>query len=348
MKSTSLILNRLGNQQLIGGDRHNVQDLVQSLGVIQAQDYAGAKWALGLRTGIDDIGADGALAEGSIIRTHVLRPTWHFVAPQDIKWMLRLSAPRVNQACAYNYKRMDLDSKIFNKCNAIFEKVLANGRQLDRLEIAEVLAGNSVATDDLRLVHILIRAEIDGIICSGGRKGKQFTYTLLDERLKGIKQLAPAEPLAELALRYFISHGPATLQDYTWWSGLKASDAKIGLEMVKEKLVTEVIDGQEYWMGNTEVSTTNVPEIILLPAFDEYTVAYKDRSHILAPEHTHQARNGISSPVVLLNGIIAGTWQRTIKKTNVEMTVNMFVELNKSDNAALEKAIGKYKKFLIG
>ena len=225
-----LVRERLRNQSLAVSRLRTPGEVVAWLGAAQAQDYAGAKWALGLRAkGLTDAAVEQAFDEGAILRTHILRPTWHFVAPADIRWMLALSAPRVHAVNAYAYRTFELDAAVLARSRAALERALAGGRQLTRLELAKVLQRAGVQADGPRLAHVMMHAELDAVICSGARRGKQFTYALLEERAPRAKVLPRDEALAELTRRYFASHGPATLRDYVWWSGLTARDARAGM-----------------------------------------------------------------------------------------------------------------------
>ncbi len=235
MPNLDIAHQRLHNQMISQRTLTQPADVVQALGAVQAQDYEGAKWAVAQRTkDLTDAAFEQAFTAGAILRTHVLRPTWHFVTPTDIRWMLALTAQRVHAALNYHNRKLALDNALFAQSNAVLIKALQSGQQLTRTELGAFLQQADIATDDLlRLGHILIHAELEGIVCSGARRGKQFTYALLDERAPQAKTLARDEALAELAKRYFTSHGPATLKDYVWWSGLTVADAKAGIEMVK-------------------------------------------------------------------------------------------------------------------
>src|SRR6185503_5208433 len=235
---------RLANQKLSTSTFKSPAEVVSWLGAVQAQDYAGAKWAVALRApGLTDSDIEQAFTDGKILRTHVMRPTWHFVLPEDIRWMLELTAPRVLAAIAYMDRQLGLDKAIIKRSNAILAKALQGGNQLTRAELGSILQRSRVNTDDLRLGHLLSHAEVDGIICSGGRRGKQFTYALIDERAPRARTLKRDEALAELTRRYFVSHGPATVQDFVWWSGLTTADARNGLEMNKSRLIQETANG---------------------------------------------------------------------------------------------------------
>ncbi len=298
-------------------------DVVRWLGAVQAQDYAAAKWAVAQRTkGITDSAVDQAFAEGEILRTHVMRPTWHFVAPEDIRWLLALTAPRVHATNAYQYRRLELDKTTFKQRNAALTKALRGGQQLTRAELASVLQQAGIAASDLlRVTYLILGAELDGILCSGPRRGKQFTYALLDERVPTAKTLSRAEALAEFTRRYFTSHGPASEEDFTWWSGLTHADVRSGIEMVRQQLGHDVVNGRTYWLA-ASMTTAKVSRqaAYFLPNYDEYIIGYTDRSAIFNSSHVDKldARsNPLFQHTIVINGQVAGTWKRTLKKDAV-------------------------------
>ncbi len=197
--------------------------------------------------GVTDADVDRAFDDGRILRTHFLRPTWHFVAPADIRWMLALSGPRVNATNAHYYRKVGLDDRTLARCLTAVERALEGGRSLTRQELRSVLQKAGLQSAGMRLAYVMMRAELDGVVCSGPRRGKQFTYALLDERVPRSSSLDRDEALAALARRYFSSHGPATLRDYVWWSGLTARDARAGIEMAKPALVQDNLNDLTYW-----------------------------------------------------------------------------------------------------
>jgi hypothetical protein len=347
MTNLDIAQQRIFNQHIASQTLKEPHEIVSWMGAVQAQDYAGAKWAIGLRLqNITDAAVDQAMADGSIIRTHVLRPTWHFITPADARWMIELTAPRINAFSASRFRQLQLDSIVFKRSNDALAKALQGGKQLNREQVMSVLNEAGVATDDLRFIHLLMRAELDKVICSGGRQGKQFTYALFDDRVPN-NTLPKVEALAELARRYFISHGPATLQDLTWWSGLAAVDTKIGLEIVKPELAMVMVDGREYWMSQNELITNNkAPIAHLLPAFDEFAVAYKDRTATVNPKYLEQARYVIFDPSIVVNNQVVGTWKRTVNKKEIDITLNLFGKLNKIQIKAVEAAKKRYCKFM--
>lgn len=348
MVNLHIAYQRLHNQHITQPTSTRPADIVRSLGPIQAQDYAGAKWGLGLRAQhATDDAIEQAFADGAILRTHLMRPTWHFVAPADIRWILALTAPRVNTLSGYYYRLSELDDALFLRSNAVLEKALQGGKQLMRSEIQLILEQAGIATNDMRLTHILMRAELDMVICSGARRGKQFTYALLAERVPEVPMLEKDEALAELARRYFTSRGPATIEDFVWWSGLTTTDARAGLEMIRSALLHEVIEGKTYWLASsTPPATDTVPIAYLLPSYDEYTIAYKDRSAVLAAGDAIQTRNGIFSPIIVVDGCIVGTWKRTIKKDAVLIETMLFSPNDERRARAISAALDRYSAFL--
>jgi len=234
MTNSDLLFSRLHNQRLSSTGFEKPVDVVRWLGAVQAQDFNAAKWALALRMRqATDAIVEETFNKGEILRTHVMRPTWHFVAPEDIRWLLQLTAPRVNLRAGPNYRKFELDTAVFKRSNKIFAKALEGGKHLTRPALKSMLDADGIdVTDPVRLAHVLLRAELDGVICSGPRIGKQFTYALLEERAPASKILDRDEALVELTQRYFRSHGPATLQDFVWWSGLTVEDARRGMAQV--------------------------------------------------------------------------------------------------------------------
>jgi hypothetical protein len=318
---------------------------------VQAQDYAAAKWAVGLRMKDgSDAALDRSLADGTIIRTHVMRPTWHFVTPADIRWMLDFTAPRVKAVLSYNSRKLGLDASLYKRCGSALAKALQGGKQLTRLELVAILKQRGIKTNNLGFIHILLHAELDAIICSSGRRGRQFTYALLEERVPHVQKLDRDEALAELTRRYFASHGPATVQDYAWWSGLTIADAKSGIELLKPRIKNEVVDGQTYWYAASMPPVKDNPHTAwLLPAFDEYMVGYTDRTVIIDPQHSKKlegAAGALLNNSLVIDGRIVGTWKRTLKKYAVAIELKLLTSLNNAQTRALDTAIDRYAKFL--
>ncbi len=353
MTSLDIAHQRLINQHIARATFKKPGDVVGWLGAVQAQDYAGAKWALGLRLHrATDRDIEQAFTDGSILRTHLLRPTWHFVTPADIRWMLALTAPRVHALNAYMYRKLELDSATYKRSHAALAKALHGGQQLTREELRGVLRQAGVATKgELRMGYIMMRAELDGLVCSGPRRGKQFTYALLDERAPHAQTLERDEALAELARRYFMSRGPATVQDFAKWSGLTTTDARRGLEVVQAQLRQEVVDGQSYWFSTSTPwakDRSSTPTAYLLSIYDEYISGYKDRSAIGDSRHTAKlsALGNALNYIIVVEGQLVGTWKRTLRKDAVVVETNLFTRLTKAENRAVALAAQQYGVFL--
>jgi len=352
MTNLEIAHQRLHSQSIAPATFEKPVDVVAWLGAVQAQDYAAAKWAVGLRMqNATEADIEQAFAAGAILRTHVMRPTWHFVAPADIRWLLALTAPRVNAANAYYYRVLGLDDAIFTRGNAALVKALQGGKQLTRSELMSVLQKTGIATDDLlRFAYIIMHAELDGIVCSGARRGKQFTYALLDERVPQAGTLERDEALAELARRYFTGHGPATLQDFVWWSGLSTTDARNGLEMVKSQLLQETVDDQVYWFSLSAPPAKDCSQTAyLLPNYDEYIVGYTDRSAAIDAARTKDLdprSNVLFSHTIVIDGRVIGTWKRTLTKDAVILAPNLLTPLNEAETRTFATAVAHYGAFL--
>ena len=349
--SAELISARLQNQQLVRSTRRDPAEVVAWLGAMQAQDFSGAKWAIGLRApACHESSIDDAFNEGHILRTHVLRPTWHFVAATDIKWLLALSAPRVLANNAYYYKQLGLDTKVFNRSCAMMSRVLEGGEFKTRAELAVALKRAKVPADGLKLAYIMMHAELEGVITSGPRRGKQFTYALLSERAPTARLLDREEALAELVKRYFTSHGPATIRDFVWWSGLTAKDAEAGIAAVKPKLQQETIDGRTYWSAAGRRLPAKGCMALLLPTYDEYLIAYKDRSAVIdssrAAANIVARSNGAFPNHLVIDGILEGSWRRELKGNSVMIEVAPYEKLTPAQTRAVMNAVDCYGEFL--
>jgi hypothetical protein len=350
MTSSEIIKLRLFNQQIAETKFTKPQELVSWMGAIQAQDYGMAKWAIGLRIPrSDDTMIEKAFNEGKILRTHVLRPTWHFVTPHDIRWMLELTAPRILSSLAHNDRHLSLDKKILKKTNDVLAKALEGGKHLTRDEVRSALQNARIDTSGLRFMHLLEHAELDRVICSGKRKDRQSTYALFDERASA-KTLEREEALAELTKRFFTSRGPATIYDFAWWSGLSLTDAKKGIEMVKRKLKREMIDGKEYFFRPlASFKNEMTPIALLLPNYDEYVISYKDRTESIDKKHLPvilKERNAVFTNAILINGKIEGIWQRAIKNDSVAVKTRSFSALSKTRQKLVTRAANRYSNFL--
>ncbi|TZF84705.1 winged helix DNA-binding domain-containing protein [Pedobacter sp. BS3] len=340
---------RLINQQIAVNTLKTAKAVVSWMGALQAQDYAMAKWALGIRLkDSTEAMINKAIDRGDIIRTHILRPTWHFVSADDIGWMLALTAPRIRASLKSRLKQLELTEAILAKSKHIMEKALAGNRHLTRAALVEELNKAGIATNEYRSGHILLHAELEGLLCSGAQKEKDSTYALLPERIAQIKTLPKDEALAKLAQIYFTSHGPATLQDFIWWSGLSITEAKHALEMIKPNFYPEKIDEQTYWIANSfTVPKRYMDSAYLLPAFDEFIIGYTDRSATLPFEHHHKAvsSNGLFRPTIVINGQTTGIWKRALKKDKVQIELQFFQSSGTEAQKLLHQAAKRYGAF---
>ena len=350
--AVDIAAHRLRNQRLVGARFDEPADAVRWLGAVQSQDHPGAKWALALRTrGVDDAALDRAFDAGAFLRTHVMRPTWHYVAPQDLRWLLALTGPRVHAANARVYRMLELDAPLFRRAHARITRALRGGNALTRLELSAELAAARIAATGQRLAYVVMHAELDGLICSGPMRGKQHTYMLLEERVAPAPALAREEALGLLARRYFTSHGPATAHDFSWWSGLTVTDARAAVALVGSELTRVSLDGKDYWTADpTPPPKADGPTVHLLPNYDEHVVAYRNHAHTLDPATVAARRRRTDGPLaahlVARDGLVVAGWRRTLEKGTAVVGVDLLTTLRRADRTALRRAADDYGRFL--
>ncbi|HJQ24424.1 MAG TPA: winged helix DNA-binding domain-containing protein [Blastocatellia bacterium] len=348
MKNSDIARLRLASQRLTGSKFNTAVEAVRFMGAVQAQDYTGALWAVGLRTAnATEATVERAIVERQIVRTWPMRRTLHFVAPEDVRWMLELLTPRIIRSYEQRSHLLGLDVGVFGRSRKVLTRALEGGKQLQRTAVYERLEAAGISTAEGRGLHIVARLALDGLICYAARQGKQPTFALLDEWVMASPRLERDAALAELARRYFTSHGPASVQDFVWWSGLTTVDARAGIEMAKPHLVQEVIEGQRYWLSPS-TPDAKAAGVYLLPPYDEYTVAYKDRSAVLDPSYAKQVNtgNGVFSPTVVFDGQVVGLWKRTLKKDTVVITPSPFEKFSAAATRAIAAATRRYGEFL--
>ena len=351
MTLSAIASERLFNQQINEPRFRSVNQLVHWMGAMQAQDYAMAKWAIGLRLpGSTETLIETAIDNAEIIRTHLLRPTWHFVSKDDVYWMLELSAEKIRAFAKARHRELELTESVLTKSNNIIQSALTGDNHLTREELMALLARSGIRTNENRSSHIMLNAELEGLVCSGRGKNKKHTYALLEERVKRVSHLSKEEALKTLAARYFASHSPATFQDFSWWSGLSAADARQAFEAVKTSLASELIGPHTFWMGSTHKKrgNDNKPSVYLLPAYDEYIISYTDRSAVLALENLKNviSINGFFKPVIVVNGQVTGLWKRTMKKGKVIIDPDVFLPFDKELTERISGASALFGKFL--
>jgi len=332
MNSQDIIYRRLINQQIAGERFAEPAGLIQWMGCMRAEDFAAAKWAIGNRVaGSTDKTIEQAFNEGHILRTHLLQPEWHFISPEDIRWMLALTSPRLRSFNKEIYLALGIDTSTLKKSKRIMVRRLEKGQQT-RAQLRNALKEEHIHADELRMGWLLMDAELDGLICSGGMEGHQFTYALLDQRAPVIRPAEKDELLAELVRRYFVSRGPATVRDFAGWSGLRTTDISIGMELNKQWLASEVVDGQVYWFNPSGSSADHPSSLFLLPALDEWSMAYSG--------------NGFFKPMLVIDGQISGTWTAVLGKDTVTIEVTTPMTMDRVLRDGLQMELHRYVNFL--
>ena len=340
---------RLRNQGIAAQWRSDPASLVAWLGAVQAQEFEPAKWGLALRLRRAHRAPDvqRVIDEGEILRTHVMRPTWHFVARRDIVWMLELTGPRVQRMCATYYRFHGVDTPVLTRAAAVIEAVLGEGQYLTRRELGERLAATGTRFNSAQLAAVAIFAELERIICSGPRRGKDSTYGLLSERARDARALPREEALAEITRRFFQSHGPATIRDFVWWSGLTSADARRGLDMIRAK--PEPCKGLTYWTVRRSDGDAAGTRVDLLPIYDEYVVAYRDREAVPHGPRRIDSRAGgfvVFQHALVIDGQIAGTWRTRRTPDGHSVDVTPLRRLTRAERGGVEETAQRYGRFL--
>jgi hypothetical protein len=346
MTTKDLLQIRLQNQQLSFQRFNAPGEVVEWMGAVQAQEYQNALWSIGMRLkSATEAQVEKAVAGKTIIRTWPMRGTLHFVCPGDVRWMLKFLATRVQSKVASVFRREVIDSKQFTRAMKLWEKALVGGHALMRDEMYEVLERGKLSAKGIRGLLMLGVAAQEGLICFGARKGKQQTFVLLDEWLpKKEKDLSKDEALARLAEIYVRSHGPVLTEDLSWWSGLTKTEARTAIGSISDKLISEKCQGKLYWLFPTEIMRTK-PICGLLPQYDEFGVAYKDREPII-DRSLKKNFNASFISAIIHSGKITGVWRREFTKQTVDIDIKPFSGYSASQKKALASAIKAYSKFV--
>ncbi len=344
---------RLVHQGLVRPRFRTGAEIVAALGAVQAQDYPGARWALGMRApALRDAGIEAAFDAGAILRTHVMRPTWHFVAPADIRWLQALTAPRVRRAMGYYHRQLDLDPTLIARSLRVFEKTLSGGRFASRAELSAALKRSGIDATGQRLAHIVVEAELEALVCSGPRRDKQFTYALVDERVPPVPTRDRESSLTELVCRYFTSHGPATVKDFVWWSGLTTKETHEGLALAGYVLEKATIDGLACWfaagaLAGRAAKRPPSPHVLLLSNYDEIGIAYKDRGFTPILKRPAALRDSYAFPhQLMIDGAWVGAWQRVPGARGVGVDVLPYRSLTEGEQRAIAAVSKRYAAFL--
>jgi hypothetical protein len=318
------------------------------MGALQAQNYPMSKWAMGIRLPASTIRTiDKAIQGGEIIRMHVLRPTWHWIPKEDVRWMLALSKRNIQSALKFRNKNSGITDNLCMQCNRTLEKMLAGQTHLTRQEICSVFHRSGINLSPTQMILVMMQAEIEGIVCSGIDKNNQCTYALLEERIPPTPMLSQDEALARLATKFFQSHSPASLYDFAWWSGLTRCEAKKAIDLIAPDLVQDKRSSPCLWTHTSCSSPQrhNTESLHLLPSYDEYLIAYKDRIHVIDTQHQPKAFNayGTFYPIVLCNGQVVGTWNKTNQSA---ASISPFHSKIEIPQIPLQRAVDAYKHFI--
>jgi hypothetical protein len=342
---------RLLGQQIVRPRFRTVADLVGWMGAVQAQDYPGSLWGIGLRLpGATAADVEDALATRAIVRTWPMRGTLHYVAARDVRWMLRLLAPRVVARSAGRYRQLGLDEAAFTRSRKALVRALEGGRRLARHEAYAVIERAGVSAAGQRGVHILGHLAQQGVLCLGPRQGKQPTFVLLEEWVPAAPDTPRDQALGALAARYFASHGPATVPDFAWWSGLPVREAQAGIDAAGPKLRPDTGEGRGWWSSAPmPAGRTRGPVAALLPPWDEYLVAYKDRADAFG----HRRRRPDAAPsdpigrsLILIDGRVRGVWTRTLEKSALRVQLDFWTPVTAVERRAVDAAAARYGRFL--
>lgn len=348
MTLSELRIIRLHNQRLLANSFDDPHDVVSWMGAMQSQALELAKWAIGVRLNEKSVkDVEEALNCGSIIRTHILRPTWHFVTAEDFYWMSELSNPRLKPVYISYCRMSGANEELIIRALSALERIMATGEHLTKQEIGALLNAEKVAVDDHHVGLAINRAEVEGMLCNGKLRGNKQTYTRIDMWIPRKERISREEALERLARKFFTSHGPASLADFVWWSGLTMTDCRKGLGAISHDFVWEKFNGREFWMRDDKLVYEDNNSALLLPPFDEFVVSYKDRSEIIEPDHYGKVmtKNGLFSPTIMLNGEIVGSWKKITKKSNPEIELSFFEKMPKTKQKLFEKEIERVRRF---
>jgi hypothetical protein len=351
VRADRIARTRMANQRLWGKPFDTPEEAVGWLGAMQAQEFSFAKWSVAQRAkGVDVAAMARAFDEGTIVRSHFLRPTWHFALAKDIRWLLTATAPRVQALNAHYNRQLGIDEELAVRSNAVLAGALEGGTHLTRKELATHLDGAGIVASGPRLAYLIMRAELDGIVVSGAMRGKQHTYALLDQRAPDAVRLDREGAVAELAKRFFSSRGPATMRDLARWSSLTAAECRIGLEMAKPALENEDIGGRTYWFGSSSSSGRSPPRprVDLVQGYDEIILSYSESKDVVAPLRTDLVVKDrrVFLHAILLDGRVIGHWRHDPPKDSVAIESILHRPLETAESQALDAAVDRYARYL--
>ncbi|WP_193510122.1 winged helix DNA-binding domain-containing protein [Cryobacterium sp. BB736] len=343
--SRRMLRMRLAAQRISTGKLTSPADVVRWMTAMQAQDFNGARWAVALRTdSATQRDMDHALASGTIVRSWPMRGTLHFVAPEDLRWILGLTTERLLRQATTRLSSLGLDERQIETARYAAIDALHGGRSLSRMELYRAFERGGVSANQQRGYQLLWILSQTGTLCFGPPDGNTQTFALLDDWVPTYRQLEGDEALGELARRYFAARGPATIRDFAWWASLRLADARRGLAVARDDLELTEFDGAEFF--HEAASEQGADGIRLLPAFDEYLLGYQDRSLQLDGESLGDlvpGGNGVFPNTLVVDGVVRGTWRRPSRATSVEVTP--FEPLKPRAEAGLRRPAREYARF---
>lgn len=344
-----ILLERFRVQRLHGTPFPTTAAAVGALCCVQSQDPLGAKWSLGMRVqGATDASIDREYNAGKFLRTHVLRPTWHYVLPADIRWILELTSPHVLRANRTQEKRLGLDGKLLARCEQAIAKALEGGNHTTREGLGTALARAGIKAEGQKLAYVMMSLELNALICSGAMQGKQHTYALLEERAPVGKKVGREEGVTELLRRFVSGHAPTTLKQFCWWSGLKLNEAREAREALRSSVDSENIDGVEWLRAGAGSTKSQKPEAHLIPEYDEVLVGTADIGipRLMADRRIPGRTTNTFDRPLLVGGEWVGTWRRTVGPKRVILEVERFGKFTREQTSAVEKAVARYEAFV--
>lgn len=345
MTFADIAYQRLHNESLLT-PAQSPEAIVRQLGAIQSQDVPGGVWGIGLRcNNVTSADIMQYYNQGKILRTHMLRPTWHFVAPEDIRWMLMLTSPRVQAFCKHYYNKLGLDQATLSSSLTVVRQALAGGVHLTRPQLKEAYTKAGIDVSGMQLNFLVMYAELEAVICSGTMQGKQHTYARLDEWVAPAPKLSYDEALTKLTERFFTSHGPATIKDFAWWSSLTMADIRKGIALAKLSSVD--IEGATFYYSTLHKGPLRSPVVHLLPNFDEYLVGFKERrTSQLTKLDVAPTYDNMSAHIMTIDGQIVGGWKRKTGTKEMHVQFDMFKKLSPAEEKARVAEVKRLGRFL--
>lgn len=348
MNATDIALMRTANQCIGVNLQSTPYEVVRHFGAIQAQDFASSLWAIALRTHratLQDV--ELAIQERQIVRTWPMRGTLHFVAAEDLRWILTLLGPRIMQSMSTRKRQLGIDEVVLARARTLIVSMLQSGKERTRLEIFEALDQVGIDSKQQRGYHILLQLSLEQLICFGPHSAKQPTFVLLDQWVPRSRdrKLTRDESLVEIAKRYFNSHGFATINDFAGWTGLKITDARRGISLAGSYI--QCLDSTDFYYVGSGASPKQ--GTFLLPAFDEFILGYKKRTEIMRDEHMSKivpGNNGVFQPTIITNGFVCGLWRRTVARKQVTVQIMPFEPLDEKQKADIAQHLARYQAFI--